>query len=331
MAFFLLILAVLALLTALLVLAKAGARHRTGAMVGSGILFTVAAGLVIATAIRIVPPGHVGVATLFGAVQPGVYDEGLHVVNPFYSLEEFSIRRTMFDFRGSESNGNGRHGSAGTEIVSVSADSTPLTVDIGFPLRLNGPIAWKIFQRIGPQRVVAYQLVIPAARSAVRDAVAGFSWRDAATVSRDRLAARIEARFRELVERDLIAAGFPEEEARQTFTIQPVQLRKVLPPNKVLNAVAEKIAAEEDLERQKTLTQIAEEEARRRQNEGRGVNNLFAELPQGFSPSQIREVLGAIADKTRAEAMMKAVETGQVQVVVMNGTQPSIAVPPNGH
>jgi len=56
MAFFLLILAVLALLVALLVLAKAGARHRTGAMVGSGILFTVAAGLVIATAIRIVPP-----------------------------------------------------------------------------------------------------------------------------------------------------------------------------------------------------------------------------------------------------------------------------------
>ena len=110
-----------------------------------------------------------------------------------------------------------------------------------------------------------------------------------------------------------------------------MQLRKVLPPNKVLNAVAEKIAAEEDLERQKTLTQIAEEEARRRQNEGRGVNNLFAELPQGFSPSQIREVLGAIADKTRAEAMMKAVETGQVQVMVMNGAQPSLAVPPNGH
>ena len=330
MAFFLLILAVFALLAALLLLARAGARHRAAASVGSGTLFVIAAGLVIATAVRIVPPGHVGVATLFGAVQPGVYEEGLHVVNPFYSLEEFSVRRTMFDFRGAESGGNGRLGSAGAEIVSVSADSTPLRVDLGFPLRLNGPIAWKVFQRIGPQRAVALQLVVPAARSAVRDAVAGFTWRDAATGSRDKLAARIEARFRELVEQDLIAAGFPEEEARQTFTIQPVQLRKVLPPNKVLNAVAEKIAAEEDPERQKTLTQIAEEEARRRQNEGRGVNNLFAELPQGFSPSQIREVLGAIADKTRAEAMMKAVETGQVQVVVMNGGQPAISLPPDG-
>ena len=331
MAFFLLILAVFALLAALLLLAKAGARHRAGAMVGAGTLFAVALALVVATAIRIVPPGHVGVATLFGAVQPGVYEEGLHVVNPFYSLEEFSIRRSMFDFRGAETNGNGRLGSAGAEIVSVSADSTPLRVDVGFPLRLNGPIAWKVFQRIGPQRVVARQLVIPAARSAVRDAVAGFTWRDAATGSRDKLAARIEARFRELVERDLVAAGFPEDEARATFTIQPVQLRKVLPPNKVLNAVAEKIAAEEDLERQKTLTRIAEEEARRRQNEGRGVNNLFAELPEGFTPGEIRQVLSAIADKVRAEAMMKAVETGQVQVVVMNGSNaPSLAVSPAG-
>ena len=329
MAFVLLILAFIVLIAALLVLAKAGARHRQVAMVGSGILFCISAALVIATAIRIVPPGHVAAATLFGAVQEGIYEEGLHIVNPFYSFREFSVRRTMFDFRGSEN--GGRMGSAGGEIVSVSSDSTPLRVDIGFPLRLNGPVAWKVFQRIGPQSVVAAQLVIPAARSAVRDAVAGFTWRDAATGSRDKLAARIEARFRELVERDLVAAGFPEEEARQTFTVQPVQLRKVLPPNKVLNAVAEKIAAEEDLERQKTLTQIAEEEARRRQNEGRGVNNLFAELPKGFTPEEIRQVLSAIADKVRAEAMMKAVETGQVQVVVMNGsTQPSLAIPPAG-
>ena len=329
MAFILLILAALSLIGAFAVYARATARHRAAAQVGAGLMVLTSLALVAVAAVRIIPPGHVGVATLFGAVQTDVYEEGLHIVNPFYSIQEFSVRRTMFDFRGSENRGNGRVGSAGAEIVSVSSDSTPLRVDIGFPLRLNGPLAWKVFQRIGPQRVVATQLVVPAARSAVRDAVAGFSWRDAATVSRDKLAARIEERFRQLVERDLIAAGFPEEEARQTLTIQPVQLRKVLPPDKVLNAVAEKIAAEEDLERQRTLTQIAEEEARRRQNEGRGVNNLFSELPQGFTPGEIRQVLSAIADKVRAEALMKAVETGQVQVVVMNGAnQPSLAVPP---
>lgn len=277
-----------------------------------------------ASSLRSVPPGQVAVATLFGAVQSRVYDEGLNFVNPLYSLQEFSIRREMFDFSGQD-----RHrGKAGEEIVAVSSDSTPLTIDVGFPLRLNGPSAWRVFQRIGPAHVVARQLIIPAARAAVRDAVAEFTWRDASTTARDKLAQRIEHRFRELVQTDLAAVGFSIDDAHSTFTIQPVQLRKILPPEKVLNAVSEKIASEEDLQRQKTLTQIAEEEARRRQNEGRGVNNLFAELPQGFTPAEIRLVLGAIADKTRAEALMKAVETGQVNVVVMNGAQPAISVNP---
>ena len=168
-------------------------------------------------------------------------------------MKEYLIRRTMFDFQGTSD----ASGQAGEEIVAVSSDSTPLTMDIGFPIRLNGPLAWKIFQRIGDQSVVANQLIVPGARAAVRDAVAGFTSRDVATMSRSKLASGIETRFRQLVERDLVAAGFAESEASTAFTIQPVQLRKILPPQKVLNAVSEKIAAEEDLERQKTLTQIA--------------------------------------------------------------------------
>ncbi len=307
----------------MLLAAKAASSKRAaGAGLGSAIMFLVALGSAVASLILTVPPGHVAVAALFGAVQPGVYREGLHFVNPLYVFEEFSVRRTMFDFRGSAQ----QRGRAGEEIVAVSSDSTPLTVDVGFPLSLNAESSWRMYQRFGRQFAIAGQLIIPAARAAVRDAVATFTWRDATTVSRDRLAQKIEERFRALVVQDLTAAGFSEEEARATFTIQPVQLRKILPPDKVLNAVAEKIAAEEDLERQKTLTQIAEEEARRRQNEGVGVRNLFTELPKGFSPGQIREVLSAIADKTRAEAMMKAVETGQVRVIVMNGNQAAVSV-----
>lgn len=320
-----LIVCLAALVLAAVVIFAARAVNRAGsfrARTISAVLVLTGLGAGIASLIQTVPPGHVVVASLFGAVQQRVYGEGLHFVNPLYVFEQFSVRRTMFDFRGT---GNQR-GRAGEQIVAVSSDSTPLTVDVDFPLSLNAASGWQMYQRFGQQNVIAHQLIIPAARAAVRDAVATFTWRDAATVSRDRLAQRIEERFRALVVQDLTAAGFSEQEAGSTFTIQPVQLRKILPPAKVLNAVAEKIAAEEDLERQKTLTKIAEEVARRRQNEGRGVSNLFSELPKGFQPSQIREVLAAIADKTRAEAMMKAVETGQVSVIVMNGSQPAITV-----
>ena len=289
----------------------------------AAVLVLVGIGAFAGSFVRVVPAGHVAVASFFGAVQEGVYGEGMHMVNPLYGLQDFSIRRTMFDFSGTK-----RRGAAGPQIVAVSSDSLRLTVDVGFPMRLNGPSAWKVYQRIGNQWAVAQQLVVPAARAAVRDAVAQSSWRDATSASRAKLAQSIEERFRALVQNDLVAAGFDAKEAETTFTIQPVQLRKVLPPTKVLNAVSEKIASEEDLQRQRTLTQIAEEEARRRKNEGVGVKNLFTELPRGFTASQIRDVLAAMADKTRAEALMKAVETGQVQVVVMNGSsQPALSVP----
>lgn len=313
----------LALAAVMIFAARAAGRAGSpGSLIGAAVLVLVGLGAGVVSLVQTVPPGHVAVASLFGAVQQRVYGEGLHFVNPLYVFEQFSVRRTMFDFSGTDN----QRGRAGEQIVAVSSDSTPLTIDVGFPLSLNAASGWQMYQRFGRQNVIARQLIIPAARAAIRDVVATFSWRDAATVSRDRLAQRIEERFRALVVQDLTAAGFSEQEAGTTFTIQPVQLRKILPPAKVLNAVSEKIAAEEDLERQKTLTKIAEEVANRRQNEGRGVANLFAELPKGFQPSQIRQVLAAIADKTRAEAMMKAVETGQVRVIVMNGSQPAITV-----
>jgi len=43
--------------------------------------------------------------------------------------------------------------------------------------------------------------------AAVRDAVAEFTWRDASTTARDKLAQRIEHRFCELLETDLAAVA----------------------------------------------------------------------------------------------------------------------------
>lgn len=78
----------------------------------------------------------------------------------------------MFDFRGA----NDEQGSAGGEIVAISSDAVLLTIDVGLPIRLNAATAWKVFQRIGVPGVVSAQLVIPAARAAVRDATAEFDW-----------------------------------------------------------------------------------------------------------------------------------------------------------
>lgn len=56
-----------------------------------------------------------------------------------------------------------------------------------------------------------------------------------------------------------------------------------------------------------------------RKKEGAGVTNLFEELPKNFTSAEISEVLAALANKTRADAMLKAVESGQVKTIIMNG------------
>ena len=43
--------------------------------------------------VRIIPPGHVGVAVLFGDVQGEPYPEGFHIVNPLLSWEMFDVRQ----------------------------------------------------------------------------------------------------------------------------------------------------------------------------------------------------------------------------------------------
>ena len=44
--------------------------------------------------VKTVPPGHAGVATLFGEVISSPYDEGLHFpVNPLYQWVDFDLRQ----------------------------------------------------------------------------------------------------------------------------------------------------------------------------------------------------------------------------------------------
>lgn len=289
--------------------ARAGSRGAGGVLLLTGIALAGAASIVI------VAPGTVRVASLFGKVQEDVYGEGLHVVNPLMDFHEMSVRRQMYNF------------TEGNELVSISQDGVRLQLDVAFPIRLNPELAWKVFQTIGPEQRYLNQLS-SAARTTVRDVVALYDWKSAATTKRQELAQVSQETFKAYLRNDLVSLGFTEAEADRAFSVLPVQLRRVLPPEKVLNAISEKVASEEDLERQKTLTAIAEEAALRRANEGLGVKKLFAELPEGFSAEEISTVLNALAQKEKANALLKAVETDQVKVIVMEGGSPAaVSVP----
>lgn len=265
--------------------------------------------LTFAYSLLIVDTGQVAVRKIFGETMPGGYTQGIHFINPVATVTTYETRRRDFEMTSGGQNGG--------EIVAITADDNPLTLDVGFATSLNSNLAWKMQTLVGEDYFRT--LVMRSARTAVRDGIAQFRWNEAAGGKRAEAALAVQQAFEKILYGQLLRAGFSDPEAQSAITVFPVQLRKVLPDARVLNAIAEKTASEQDLERQETLTRIAEEEAKRRANEGLGVSKLFQELPKEFTPEQISDVLRALANKARADAMLKAVESSQVDTIIMNG------------
>lgn len=281
-----------------------------GARIGIAVVLAL---VFIFNAVIFVPSGSVYVATLFGTVQKETYGQGIHFVNPMLSMHEMTIRRQIAEFQsGSKEAGSG-------DVVAVASDSVPLTIDVTYAWATNPTYASWLFQKIGDESAIRESLVKQAARSATRTAAAAFTYGEATTTKRDNLVEQMGKDFKASLVANMVGMGLSPDEADKVFNVLPVQLRAALPPEKVLNAISEKAASEQDLQRQKVLTDIAQQEALRREQEGVGVAKLFAGLPKGFSATEIAQVLGALANKEKADAMLKAVENGKVTTMIMDG------------
>lgn len=266
----------------------------------------------------IVEPGNTAVPIVLGSVDVETsYSEGVNWVNPVATIKEYNTKRRIIDYGGENS-------------MSVpSSDGVQLTVDATMTFRTNPAYIGLIIQKVGNSHID--QLVAPASRSAFRAASARFPWADAAIAKRLEFAASVKDEFQKALIGDLVANGFSEGDANKVYIVGKVQLRKVTPPEKITSAIAERLSAEERLKKQKALTDIATQEALRRTEEGNGIANLLnsalgQKVGTSYDPQAVKIVLSAIADKTRADAMEAAVESGKVSVMVMSGNS-SVAVP----
>lgn len=300
--------------------------------------------VVMAFSVMTVQVGTVKVVSVFGKVRERSYEPGVHLVVPGSTAVEMSVRRQVFELSGGSLDDPHQTAAATPaaaaaataaaaaepqRTLALSADRIPLAVDINFSYILNPDLAWKVFANLG----TTYQadLLAPAARAAVRSAAAGFSWTEAVTTDRVKLEERIQSVFRQTVVESLASAGFTKQEAESAIILTPPQVRRMAPPRRLLTAVGETLAAQEDLKRQATLVEISLQEAQRRANEGLGIQKLLTQLPKDFTPEQLKGLISAVADKQRADAMLKSVERDQVKVMVMgggsaDGGQPAVSV-----
>jgi regulator of protease activity HflC (stomatin/prohibitin superfamily) len=293
---YLVALAVIAVLTLFAVLSS-----KTGQAGVALIGVFVAAVVSLAFSYTQIENNKVGVGRSFGATYESAYGPGSHWTAPWVAVTSYEALRREFPVSG----------------LFTTGDSNPLEVEVGFATKLNNALAWRVQQTLGEDYFT--NLVQPAGSTAAREGISAYPWVALTTSERGKVQATIQKDFEDILHQQMVAAGMTQEEAEKAITVFPVQLRQALPDQKVRNAVAEKTASEQDLDRQKTLTKIAEQEALRREAEGTGVTKLFDALPKGFSSEEIATVLSALATKTRADAMMKAVESNQVRDIIMNG------------
>jgi regulator of protease activity HflC (stomatin/prohibitin superfamily) len=289
--------------------------------------------VIVSYTFMVVSAGTTAVVITFGKVHERSFDPGVHLIVPGSKYDYMWTRRQIFELSALDPDAVTATGAAATpeaqRTLALSSDRIALSADITFPYELNADLAWKVYTVISP----AYEteLLVPAARAAVREAAAAFTWTDAVTTKRSDLEKLIHAEFKRLVQENLMGSGFTAEQAANTFVLMAPQIRRLAPPKPILAAVSDRVASEVNLERQGVLNQIAAREAERRSNEGLGIKKLIEQLPKDFSPVQLKDLLYALADKQRADSMLKAVERDQVKVMVMGGSNggssPAVTVP----
>jgi regulator of protease activity HflC (stomatin/prohibitin superfamily) len=194
-----------------------------------------------------VPAGHVGVAILFGEVQPDPYPEGLNIVNPFLTWVDMDVREDSLKI---------------SQLDMPTRDQLLSKVDLSVQWRLDALRAPEIFRSTGDKdRIVGVHL-IPKARSLVRELGTRID--------------RAEDLFQDDV-RDRLAAQLQEElsayVAEKGVIVDSVLLRNINLPTVLSEAIGRKKEREQEVERQRAELervkleqeqQVAQAEALRR-------------------------------------------------------------------
>jgi len=239
--------------------------------------------VILASTIRIVQPGTVGVQVLFGHVYKNVLSNGLHIVIPFVEVNRMDVR--VQDYTMSVAHEEGiRRGDDG--ITSLTKDGLQINLDITVWYQLKSEKAAEVYQNIG--RYYVEKIVRPAIRTAIRNATVLFNVTEIYSLKREELTNII---FAEL-EKTLLAKG---------IICDKVLLRNIDLPQKVKNAIDEKIAAEQDAQKMVYILEKEQREKERKLIEAEGIavsqkkisESLNKQYLQWYYIQNMKEVLNS--------------------------------------
>lgn len=257
-----------------------------------------------------VPAGHVAVATLFGAVKPEAYEEGLNIpVNPLLKFHKFDVReKTHFE-----------------QARVPSQDQLQTEIDVSVQYRLNGKMASKILQETGTIDNMLQVQLIPKLRSLLRE--------------QGKSIKRAEDFFKEETQEKLqndLTTGLAEYLAPKGINVSAVLIRDISLPPFITKAIEAKKEREQEVEKQKAELErykteqqqlIASAEAQRKAAEEEAQKRRVLADAQAYEIEKINEAIGNNPNYVKLQSLeaLKSISkdpASKVYFIDSNASQP---------
>jgi prohibitin 1 len=226
--------------------------------------------ILVFNAVARVESGNVGVLTLFGRVTGEVLPEGIHLVSPFKTNNEMSIRTQEIK-----------------ESASVpSSEGLVMNLDTSLIFHVDPAKASDVYQKIGPN----YQAVLiePNLRAAIREATASHSANALYTGEREMVAKQIFDQLAGLL-------------GQRGFIVESILLRDIQLPATLKSSIESKQQAEQEALAMSFRLQKETQEAQRKRIEAQGIRDFQQIVAQGISP-QLLEWKGIEATESLAKS-----------------------------
>ena len=266
-------------------------------------------GLLGAQFVKTVPPGRIGVATLFGNVQSEGYTQGIHIpVNPLY-------RWTMYDAR------QKTH----LETANVpSQDQLQTKLDVSVQYRIDGVMAPDILEQTGDENAAVRVHLIPKLRSLLRE--------------QGKSIKRAEDFFQEATQETLQSAltdGLRDYLEPKGILVSAVLIRDITLPPFIVEAIEQKKEREQAVERERAelervrtelQQQVARAEAGREAAEQEAARKRILADAQAYEITQINNAIArnqAYIQLQSLEALKAISKDPASKVYFMDGSSPS--------
>ena len=238
-----------------------------------------ASGILVGTNVFVVPPGHVGVRRMLGKVDPQPVPPGAHLKSPLAAVHFESTRTRSVELNR-------------IEVLTNEGLSVAFQFNVLYHVTAGGAV--DLFNSAGPSWEAT--LLSPQIRSTIRDVVARVSAKELYDSSgRTEIATELLHRLNDAL-------------SPRGVVVEAVPLRTITLPQRLVQAIEDKMRQEQEHERMQFVLMKERAEAERKEIEAAGIAQFQKVVSEGISKELLQwkgiEATQAIAEGTNSKVVV---------------------------